>query len=94
PELLAGNLDLMLGILPTTPNPQLSQTILYQETLSIVAGRQNPLAADINQQNWMQDESIIWVIPPLNTAVGQRVREFFNSIDRELPKQKIESLSI
>ncbi|SUA68501.1 LysR substrate-binding domain-containing protein [Oligella urethralis] len=94
PELLAGNLDLMLGILPTTPNPQLSKTILYQETLSIVAGRQNPLAADINQQNWMQDESIIWVIPPLNTAVGQRVREFFNSIDRELPKQKIESLSI
>lgn len=94
PELLAGNIDLMLGVLPQSPHHQLSQRTLYQETLSIVAGRQNPLAADINQQNWMQDESITWVIPPLNTEVGQRVREFFNSIDRELPKQKIESLSI
>lgn len=94
PELLAGNIDLMLGVLPQSPHHQLSQRTLYQETLSIVAGRQNQLAADINQQNWMQDESITWVIPPLNTEVGQRVREFFNSIDRELPKQKIESLSI
>ena len=76
PELLAGNIDLMLGVLPQSPHHQLSQRTLYQETLSIVAGRQNPLAADINQQNWMQDESITWVIPPLNTEVGQRVREF------------------
>lgn len=94
PELLAGNLDLMLGILPQTPHPELTQEILYQETLSIVAGRQNPLAAAINEQNWMEDESITWVIPPLSTEVGQRVRDFFNSIGRELPKQKIESLSI
>lgn len=94
PELLAGNLDLMLGILPQTPHPQLTQHTLYQETLSIVVGRQNSFAASINDQSWMQDESLTWVIPPLNTEVGQHVREFFASINRDLPKQKIESLSI
>lgn len=94
PELLSGNLDLMLGILPQTPHPELKQNILYPETLSIVVGRQNPLAAAINDQRWIHDESVTWVIPPLNTEVGQRVREFFNFLDRELPKQKIESLSI
>ncbi len=94
PELINGTLDIMLGLLPTQAEENLEHIELYDETLSVVVGRQNPIAFSGDVDEWLRAEGITWIIPPLSSAAGQAAQAFLHNQGIEVPKQGIESLSI
>lgn len=94
PELANGEVDIVLGILPSDSAPQnLLHTPLFEETLCAVVGRENPLATQLNE-NWFKSQSLSWLIPPIATAAGKAVQQFFNDLDIKTPLRVIESVSI
>lgn len=94
PELAKGEVDIVLGVLPTdTLSTTLEHTVLFEETLSAVAGRQNPLVTRV-KENWFKDDSLSWLVPPAATATGKSVKHFFESMEIQTPLRMIESVSI
>lgn len=94
PELSQGELDLMVGLLPSlSSNLELEHHFLYDETLCAVVGRQHELASTVSH-DWLEREGLSWLIPPVNTAAGQSVQLFFDQLQLDRPKRVIESVSI
>lgn len=95
PELANGEVDVMLGILPVdySASQSLLHTPLFKETLCAVVGRENPLATQLSE-NWFKSQSLSWLIPPIATAAGKAVQQFFKDLDIKTPLRVIESVSI
>lgn len=94
PDLGQGELDLVVGLLPTTSTyTELEHCFLYNETLCAVVGRQNELASVLSN-DWLSQDGLRWIIPPSPTAAGLAARQFFELFNIEPPTQVIESVSI
>ncbi|MGG4606048.1 LysR family transcriptional regulator [Paenalcaligenes sp. Me131] len=94
PGLAKGELDIMLGLLPlTSAQDELEHTVLYEESLCAVVGKQNPLAVQL-KEDWLLDEGLSWIIPPVNTEAGAAVTQFFERRALKHPLRTIESVSI
>lgn len=94
PGLAIGELDIMLGLLPAgAVHDTLVHKELYEESLCAVVGKQNPLAVQL-KEDWLLDEGLSWIVPPVNTEAGAAVTQFFERRALKHPLRIIESVSI
>lgn len=94
PELLLGNLDLVVGRLPEDRIAQgLSEKILMEEGVSLVAGRHHPLAGR-KRVNWSDLLAFPWVFPPINTLLREPLERAFERHGVPMPSNRVETLSV
>ncbi len=93
PQLLSGEIDLVVGRLPAHRyRNKITQETLFDDTVQAVVGAQHPLArqpglsfADIKPYGW--------ILPPLETTLRRQVDQFFIREDQYIPHLSIESVS-
>ena len=94
PELLLGNLDLIVGRLPENRIAQgLSEKIFMEEGVSLVAGRHHPLAGR-KRVNWSDLLAYPWVFPPVNTLLREPLERAFERHGVPMPSNRVETLSV
>jgi len=94
PELLLGNLDLIVGRLPEDRIAQgLNEKILMEEGVSLVAGRHHPLVGR-KQVNWSDMLAYPWVFPPVNTLLREPLERAFERNGVPVPSNRVETLSV
>jgi len=94
PELLLGNLDLIVGRLPDGRGAQeLGERMLMEEGVSIVAGRHHPLAGR-KRLRWSDLKPYPWVLPPVNTLLREPLERVFEANGIAMPANRIETLSV
>lgn len=94
PELLLGNLDLLVGRLPEDRIAQgLNEKILMDEGVSLVAGRHHPLAGR-KRVNWSDLLAFPWVFPPVNTLLREPLERAFERHGVPMPSNRVETLSV
>jgi len=94
PELLLGNLDLIVGRLPEDRIAQgLNEKILMEEGVSLVAGRHHPLVGR-KQVNWSDMLAYPWVFPPVNTLLREPLERAFERNGVPVPSDRVETLSV
>jgi len=94
PELLLGNLDLIVGRLPDGHAAQeLGEMTLMEEGVSIVAGRHHPLAGR-KRLRWSDLKPYPWVLPPVNTLLREPLERVFEVHGIAIPVNRIETLSV
>jgi DNA-binding transcriptional LysR family regulator len=94
PELLLGNLDLIVGRLPGGRLAHgLGQKTLMEEGVSLVAGRNHPLARR-KSLHWSDLTRYPWVLPPVNTLLREPLERAFEDHGLAMPADRIETLSV
>lgn len=94
PELLLGNLDLIVGRLPDGRSAQeLGEKTLMEEGVSVVAGRHHPLAGR-KRLRWSDLKPYPWVLPPVNTLLREPLERVFEIHRIAMPANRIETLSV
>jgi DNA-binding transcriptional LysR family regulator len=94
PELLLGNLDLIVGRLPDGRGAQeLGEKTLMEEGVSVVAGRHHPLAGR-KRLRWSDLKPYPWVLPPVNTLLREPLERVFEIHGIAMPANRIETLSV
>lgn len=102
PQLLKGEVDIVLGILPdegsTSLTPQSGDALLrhvplFEEGLHVVISANHPLAAQDGISAGQLD-GMEWIIPTRESANYPAVQKFFRKRRLKLPERPIESVSI
>ena len=94
PELLLGNLDLIVGRLPSGRTAHgIGEKTLMEEGVSLVAGRNHPLARR-RRLRWSDLKEYPWVLPPVNTLLREPLERAFEDHGLALPANRIETLSV
>jgi molybdate transport repressor ModE-like protein len=93
PALRAGEIDLVVGRLPTHRHrDEIVQEKLFDERIVAVAGPQHPLAG----RSGLRFEDLKpygWILPPLETTLRRQMDRFFIECDQFHPPTIFESLS-
>lgn len=93
PELRSGEIDLVVGRLPTHRHrSELVQEKLFDEHIVVVVGNAHPLA----QQRALQFDALRtfgWILPPVETSLRRQVDQFFLKQDQYSPPYALESVS-
>jgi len=94
PELWLGNLDLIVGRLPDDRIKHgLSEKMLMEEGVRLVAGRHHPLAWR-RRLRWTDLVEYPWVFPPVNTLLRGPLERAFEHHGIPIPENRIETLSV
>lgn len=94
PDLLLGNLDLIVGRLPDGRGAQeLGEKTLMEEGVNVVAGRHHPLARR-KRLRWSDLKPYPWVLPPVNTLLREPLERVFEIHGIAIPANRIETLSV
>ncbi|HEY0297147.1 MAG TPA: LysR substrate-binding domain-containing protein [Bordetella sp.] len=94
PELVRGELDVMVGLMPDhADDPVFEHVKLYDETLCVVAGRQHPLATSQNIDP-ARFEAVDWILPTPDTEAMHAVDALFAELGFRKPARIVESVSI
>ena len=94
-ELRLGNLDLVVGTLPTRQmGADLEETPLFDDATSLVARTQHPLAVSKSPPTWAKLAEYPWVLPPHDSLLRQPLLVAFASYGVEPPMNFVESLSL
>lgn len=94
PELVLGNLDLIVGRLPSGRIMHgLGEKTLMEEGVSLVAGRHHPLARR-RRLRWSDLALYPWVLPPVNTLLREPLERAFEDHGLPMPADRIETLSV
>ncbi len=93
PELRAGEIDLIVGRLPTHRHrSELLQEKLFDESIVVVSGSRHPLAG----KKALQFEDLKefgWILPPIETTLRRQLDQFFLKQDQYSPPFALESVS-
>ena len=94
PDLWLGNLDLIVGRLPSGRVAQgLVEKTLMEEGVSLVAGRHHALTRR-RRLKWSDLGLYPWVLPPVNTLLREPLERAFEIHGIALPANRIETLSV
>jgi DNA-binding transcriptional LysR family regulator len=94
PELLLGNLDLIVGRLPGGRITHgLGEKTLMEEGVSLVAGRNHPLTRR-RRLRWSDLTLYPWIMPPVNTLLREPLERAFEDHGIAMPANRIETLSV
>jgi DNA-binding transcriptional LysR family regulator len=94
PDLLLGNLDLVVGRLPDGPVAQeLGEKTLMEEGVNVITGRHHPLAGR-KRLRWADLKGYPWVLPPVNTLLREPLERAFEVHGLAMPADRIETLSV
>lgn len=93
PALRSGEIDLVVGRLPTHRHrDELVQQKLFEERIIIVAGSNHPLAAEKNLAFEML-KPFGWIVPPFETSLRRQLDQFFIGQGPYAPPISVESVS-
>lgn len=93
PALLAGEIDMIVGRLPTHRlAAELTQETLFDENISAIVGRQHPLATR-KSPSFEELKEFGWILPPPETSLRAQVDQFFTTQEHYAPPCVLESLS-
>ncbi|MCF6233835.1 MAG: LysR family transcriptional regulator [Rhodobacteraceae bacterium] len=93
PALLSGEIDLVVGRLPSHRHrDKIKQENLFEDRILAVVGNQHPLA-NTRLVSFEQIKPFGWILPPLETTLRRQVDHFFVSQQQYLPPLAIESVS-
>lgn len=93
PGLRAGEIDLVVGRLPTHRHRQdLSQISLFQEKIRLVTGAAHPLA-ERSALGFEDLRPFGWILPPVETSLRRQLDQFFIDSDDYTPPASVESVS-
>ena len=93
PGLLSGEIDLVVGRLPSHRHrDQIKQEKLFEDRILAVVGKQHPLA-DKTDVSFSNTKPFGWILPPLETTLRRQVDQFFVRQQQYVPPLMIESVS-
>jgi len=93
PALMSGELDMIVGRLPTYRLAAgLVQEQLFEEKILAVTGKHNPLARR-RKLSFEQLRDHGWILPPPETALRSQIDQYFNSQDSYAPPAVLESVA-
>lgn len=94
PDLRAGAIDVLIGrVWQVQPVDGIAQDVLMQEPVSVVAGRDHPLAGRV-AVGWDRAIDWPWILPPAGSVARRAVEGFLADAGLALPANLIESLSL
>lgn len=94
PELLLGNLDLIVGRLTDHGGTNaLSQKTLMDENVTLVVGRHHPLAMR-KRLRWSDLARYPWIMPPTNAQMREPLERAFHRHGLPIPANRVDTLSI
>ena len=89
-----GDIDIVVGRLPRTPQEEgVTSEVFYYEPVVIAARKGHPLSKKKNLkiEDLMQQE---WVLPPQETNLRREIDEAFHRAGQDTPASAVESVSI
>ncbi|AFJ48707.1 LysR family transcriptional regulator [Shimwellia blattae] len=93
PRLLAGEIELIVGILPEDTHQADTDTIfIHEEPMVLVAGTSHPLAGK-KHITWSELRSTPWILPPHSSLIRQLIEDAFRRHHVALPTNYIESVA-
>ena len=93
PALLSGEIDLVVGRLPSHRHrDKIKQEKLFEDRILAVVGNQHPLA-QTGPVSFEQIKPFGWILPPLETSLRRQVDHFFISQQQYIPSLAIEAVS-
>jgi DNA-binding transcriptional LysR family regulator len=93
PALLTGELDLVVGRLPTHRHRNdLDQLTLYDEKIVAVVRAEHPLAGKAKVELADMTE-FGWILPPVETTLRRQLDQYFISRPEYAPRRVVESVS-
>ena len=93
PELRSGEIDLVVGRLPTHRHRiELAQEKLFDEPIVAVVGRDHPLARR-EALTFDMLKPFGWILPPVETTLRRQVDQFFLKQNQYAPPFALESVS-
>jgi len=93
PALLSGEIDMVVGRLPSHRHrDKIQQEKLFEDRVLAVVGPQHPLAQK-GSINFAQTKPFGWILPPMETTLRRQVDHFFVSQQQYMPPITIESVS-
>lgn len=93
PALLSGEIDLVVGRLPSHRHrDKIKQEKLFEDRVLAVVGNQHPLA-QMRSVSFEQIKPFGWILPPLETSLRRQVDHFFIGQQQYIPPSSIESVS-
>ncbi len=93
PRLRSGEIDLIVGRLPTHRHRmELMQIPLFQEKIQLVAGKNHPLA-NKNGITFDDLKGFGWILPPNETSLRRQLDQYFIDNQQYHPPVAIESVS-
>lgn len=93
PALLSGEIDLVVGRLPSHRHrDKIKQEKLFEDRILAVIGNQHPLA-QMESLSFEQIKPFGWILPPIETSLRRQVDHFFISQQQYMPSLAIESVS-
>lgn len=93
PALRAGDIDLVVGRLPTYRHrDDLVQEKLFDETIHAIARAAHPLAGKCDL-SFDDLKPFPWIIPPRETTLRRQLDQFFIAQDQYAPPMAIDSIS-
>lgn len=93
PALLAGEIDMVVGRLPSHRHrDKLRQEKLFEDRILAVVGHDHPLAGK-DAISFAQTKPFGWILPPLETTLRRQIDHFFVAQQQYAPQVSIESVS-
>ena len=93
PALRSGEIDLVVGVLPTHRHrDELFQERLLDGKLVAVVGTNHPLA-NKKTVTFNALKGHRWILPPVETSLRRQIDQYFISQDQFIPKLAVESVS-
>lgn len=93
PGLLAGEIDMVVGRLPSHRHrDKISQERLFEDRILAITGCSHPLAGKTGI-TFAQLKPFDWILPPLETTLRRQVDHFFTGQQQYAPSVSIESVS-
>ena len=93
PALLSGEIDLVVGRLPSHRHrDKLKQERLFEDRVVAVVGNNHPLA-HAKSLSFEEIKPFGWILPPFETTLRRQIDQFFIRQDQYAPPFAIESVS-
>jgi DNA-binding transcriptional LysR family regulator len=93
PALLSGEIDMVLGRLPSHRHrDKIKQEKLFEDRILAVVGNQHPLVGK-RSVSFEQIKPYGWILPPQETTLRRQIDHFFVGQQQYLPPLAIESVS-
>jgi len=93
PALLSGEIDLVVGRLPSHRHrDKIQQERLFEDRIVAVVGNHHPLA-NKRSVSFEQIKPFGWILPPLETSLRRQINHFFVGQQQYVPPLAIESVS-
>ncbi|MTI17731.1 LysR family transcriptional regulator [Rhodobacteraceae bacterium RKSG542] len=93
PALRSGEIDLVVGRLPTHRHrSELSQEKLFDERILAVVGKGHPLVGK-KALEFDELKPFGWIVPPIETSLRRQLDQYFINQDQYVPPVSVESVS-